>query len=359
MLGILRFFLASCVVIFHLSAHVPTIGILAVNFFYVISGYLITLILNETYHFGVASFFTNRFLRIYPAHFAVCLISLPLLWGLSGAHSFHPAWGGPQWQDWIGNILIFPWTFLPEQHLRIAPTTWSIGVELCCYFWLWLVVSRRPWTAALTIVIAVLWQMKLFRFGADPTMHYGPVSAAILPFSMGATAYFVTSRTPLDRPERTASLPMQLGILLTVITAFLLNWRLAVKLDPSAFYGTFYYLNSALACIAVIALHGLKVDGITKKIASWCGDLSYPVFLGQWIAGFLAWHLMETRAPMQGWAVFVLGYAIAIAIGIGCVVLIDRPIQKIRKKIRAGASRQGVPFEVGLGGADPTPPTTQ
>jgi len=44
MLGILRFFLASCVVVFHMSGHAPIIGVLAVNCFYVISGYLMTLV---------------------------------------------------------------------------------------------------------------------------------------------------------------------------------------------------------------------------------------------------------------------------------------------------------------------------
>jgi hypothetical protein len=45
MLGLVRFFMATCVVVFHLTLLVPNIGMLAVNYFYVISGYLITMVL--------------------------------------------------------------------------------------------------------------------------------------------------------------------------------------------------------------------------------------------------------------------------------------------------------------------------
>lgn len=44
MLGLIRFFLASCVIAFHLTARIPALGNFAVNCFYVISGFLITYI---------------------------------------------------------------------------------------------------------------------------------------------------------------------------------------------------------------------------------------------------------------------------------------------------------------------------
>jgi peptidoglycan/LPS O-acetylase OafA/YrhL len=326
-LGLLRFFLASCVVSFHLTERIPSIGILAVNFFYVISGYLITMILNETYRFSASNFFANRFLRIYPAHYAVSLLSLLFFWGLPGAHSFHAVWGVPQWQDWVGNLLIFPWTVISPR-FRIDPTTWSIAIELCCYFWLWLIVSRRPWIAVATIAIAILWQIRQFHFGVAAPMHYGPVSAAILPFSMGAASYFMACKMSINRLKRSASVSMQLAILLAVIVVFMLNWHLAAMYDPSPFFGTFYYLNTVLACVAVVAFHGLRVDGAMGRVSSWCGDLSYPVFLSQWIAGFIAWHLMGTSAPMRGWAIFGLGYVISVAIGIA--VMTQRNLHRLR-----------------------------
>jgi peptidoglycan/LPS O-acetylase OafA/YrhL len=343
MLGILRFFLASCVVVFHMSGHAPVIGVLAVNCFYVISGYLMTLVLNETYRFDPQRFFANRFLRLYPAQIAICAFSLPFIWGLSKAPLFHPMWGAPQWQDWAGNALIFPWTFLPSQHFRISPTTWSVAVEIWCYFFLWLLVSRRPWTAVFTAVLAALWQVYLFRTGADEGAHYYPVSAALLPFSLGAASYFAINHPLLSRFERKASSTTQFVILFGVVAAFLANWQLAVRFDASPYYGVFYYLNTVVACLAVIALHDLRPTGIAGRVAAWCGDLSYPMFLAQWVATFIAWHIIGTDTPTRSWSVFSLGYALSVLIGIATVVLVDRPIHRVRNKIRLNAKAVCLP----------------
>ncbi len=77
MFGIYRYGLAFCVAISHLWA-----GMLggpaayAVWGFYCLSGYLMTLILNEKYGFsgrGIGRFAVNRALRIYPAYYVVCI----------------------------------------------------------------------------------------------------------------------------------------------------------------------------------------------------------------------------------------------------------------------------------------------
>ena len=79
MLGIIRFLLASCVVAFHLTGKLPFLGQFAVNFFYIISGFLITLILNKTYKFNVISFSANRFLRLYPTYFFFVFVGIIII----------------------------------------------------------------------------------------------------------------------------------------------------------------------------------------------------------------------------------------------------------------------------------------
>ena len=93
----------------------------------------------------------------------------------------------------------------------------------------------------------------------------------------------------------------QFVILLAVVVAFLINWQLALRFDASPFDGFFYYLNTLVACVAVIALHDLRPGGITGRFATWCGDLSYPVFLAQWFASFVAWYIVGTDTPTQSW----------------------------------------------------------
>jgi peptidoglycan/LPS O-acetylase OafA/YrhL len=323
--------------VFHLSGHVPSIGILSVNFFYVISGYLMTLVLNETYRFNPRNFFVNRALRLYPSQLALCAVSLVLIWTLPQAVEFHPLWGTPKWSDWIGNVLIFPWSFLPDQHFRILPATWSIAVEIWCYFFLWLFVSRRPWTAILSTILAICWQAYLFSTGANAEAHYFPVTAALLPFSCGAMSYFIISHPKLVEIERSAKPFTQGLILCVVVTLFLINWDLAIRFDRSAYCGFFYYANTLLACVAVISLHGLKARGKLAWLAGWCGDLSYPIFLAQWGCGFVAWHILGTDGPMRGWPILALGYILSVLVGIATIRLVDRPIYQLRARIRSNA----------------------
>lgn len=74
----LRFLLASLVVFHHL-AEVPFAGHHAVIFFFVLSGYLITLVMQERYGYGaacVARFWANRALQLYPAYLVTLGLTL-------------------------------------------------------------------------------------------------------------------------------------------------------------------------------------------------------------------------------------------------------------------------------------------
>jgi peptidoglycan/LPS O-acetylase OafA/YrhL len=55
-------------------------GITAVQAFYVISGFLITMVLNERQQYGnAASFYVSRYLRLWPAYIVVVAATLAIL----------------------------------------------------------------------------------------------------------------------------------------------------------------------------------------------------------------------------------------------------------------------------------------
>src|SRR5829696_4626838 len=76
-MGLFRLTLAFCVVLAHgLNVAVPAASAdVAVQTFYIVSGFYMGLVLTEKYH-RLWSFFTNRILRLYPAYVAVLLITL-------------------------------------------------------------------------------------------------------------------------------------------------------------------------------------------------------------------------------------------------------------------------------------------
>lgn len=94
MLGMLRFFLAISVVATHLSEgrlFFHYWGAFAVFGFYLISGYLITRVLNDTYKFDFYTFASNRFLRLFPIYYFVAALTLAVILLVPGAKEYHSA----------------------------------------------------------------------------------------------------------------------------------------------------------------------------------------------------------------------------------------------------------------------------
>src|SRR6185312_239643 len=83
--GTVRFLLALCVVVTHAkgsSIFGMTLfsGLTAVQCFYVISGFLITMVLNERADYAqLSNFYLSRYLRLWPAYIVVALASLVLV----------------------------------------------------------------------------------------------------------------------------------------------------------------------------------------------------------------------------------------------------------------------------------------
>ena len=351
MLGPLRFLLASFVVMFHLTGLVPNIGQLSVNFFYVISGYLITLILNEVYKDNSRAFLINRYLRLYPTYYFFALISLLLsILPISGTTSstFHLSWVSKQGvMDWLGNLFIFPWAFVTDYavvsiphffasesfRFRLIPSTWSIAVEITCYFILWAFTARRVSLSILTFLIAVIIHFLIHYSSLTPEYAYAPFYAALLPFSMGATGYFFSSM--LERKDSFTTLKQgkKYLILILVIISFLINWYISTK-SINLYSSAPYYINNLIAMLSVMIMHNLDLDGIAKKFSKTLGDLSYPLFLCQYPAGYIGWLIIGKPQDIRGWEVFISGYFVAVLISFVSIKIIDKNIALLRNKIR-------------------------
>ena len=351
MLGVIRFLLAFCVIAFHLTQYIPNLGGLAVNFFYVISGYLITLVLHETYGFKFIPFTKNRFLRLYPAYFVLAAISLLFALTLKSHALFHPSWSeSPSFGDVTGNIFMFPWSYLSDPivlvnafdihaldsstlRFRLIPSTWSVGVEIACYFLLWLFCARSVKTTLITIAAAIGWHVYSVHQGLHPNMLYNPVNAAMLPFGLGSLAYHITSRF------RIPQLSSRSGIIATILlgVAFGVNWKLSVGKEflPSVYY----YLNTVLAFVAVIVINKTRHKGFLGTIDKWLGDLAYPMFLGHYVFAFIMWRILGmSDTPMRGTEIFIYGSALTVIASIGIVLLVDRKVLKARNRVKESIS---------------------
>lgn len=160
-----------------LKLHLVDNGSLGVNFFFVLSGFLITyLLFEEIAHFGSLSlgrFYARRCLRICPL-FYLCLV-----FGFLGCPILKAAFGQTpaETADWrmyatfLNNFDMIE-KGLPDC-LSLA-VLWSVAVEEQFYlFWpiLIVVLPRRAWTAVLTTLVAFSFAFRLASVGSG-NIHF-------------------------------------------------------------------------------------------------------------------------------------------------------------------------------------------
>ena len=342
-MGTFRFFLATCVVVFHLTGSVPNIGLFAVNGFYVVSGFLMALVINENYKFGFPRFAMNRVLRLFPDYFAAVAIGLCAFAIIPSFRDFHPSWSGQINASGIaGNLFVLPWAVLSDQTVHVTPSipdmfyfrvisqSWSVGVELACYLLVFLIGARTVAGALTLTLIGVGWHIGTFIFGAIPTMRYGPVPAASLAFGLGCLAYFISRSARLR-------VPMAASVALAIL-AFLVNWLLSRGVSE-IFSSPAFYLNTLIAFSAALLINRQRFAGRYQKLDKELGDLAYPLFLLHYVCALIGHAVFIPEAPIRGWAVFAIGYPITVAASYALISLVDRPLESVRARVRA--SNQG------------------
>lgn len=171
-LNALRFFAASLVVLHHTATIGKKDGLFdlcdwglfrnganAVNFFFVLSGFLITYLLlkehDQTGTISIKQFYLRRVRRIWPLYFLLIIIGtllLPLAFGLVGIDYRMPYTLS---QTWYYFLFFFPILVLFHYGHHFLEPLWSIGVEEVFYL-LWAPLfkyCRRHILAILSCII--------------------------------------------------------------------------------------------------------------------------------------------------------------------------------------------------------------
>lgn len=349
MLGIFRFFLVFCIITYHLTPFTGNLGVFAVISFYVITGYLITLNLHETYHFQFTPFIKNRFLRLYPAYYACALFTI-IIFSFTAKQAnpliFHPSWTSTyRTGDILGNTLLLPWAFLsdkvvpvtmqtnlnPIAYFRLVPSTWFVGIELLCYIILFVFTSRNFRNSILTILFAIGWHLFISLSHMDSRLHYFPVSAALLPIGFGSLVYYVKNRLKIQMMEH-----VRIFLGWTVPLMFFFNWYNQYTSRVPIFDSANLYIAILIGCFACLAYGTYRYCGFWGKLDKLFGDLSYPLFLGHYITAFLGWIILGTTTQTRGWDIVFMGSFINLILCLLYVYFIDHRISHLRGKIRTG-----------------------
>jgi len=332
--GTYRFLLALFVVFFHIG-YLPRLGSYAVFGFYVLSGYLMTLVMHTNYGYtitGSTKYVANRILRIYPIYWLACLLSVLLIATLGSefAVKFHEDLAIP---SNIGSVLrniflVFPHLESP----RLTPPSWALTVELFYYGCIGLGLSRTKLLALVWLGVAVFYHVYVTAAGWGPSNIYFPISAAALPFSIGALIFLYRDRLLSAWPQlkqwRTPHLLFMLIIANGALgTGFLFPERVN------------FYLNVALNALLILSLSTRQsLMGVSRRTDRLLGDFSYPIYLIHYqialivLASLSAFGLQLARGDN---VLAVLTLPLLILMAWVLSTLVERPIDKLRKKIRA------------------------
>lgn len=326
MFGWYRYGLALLVVQEHLWGEIPWAGHYAVFGFFLLSGYLMTRVLDRTYGWtrgGVGRYLLNRATRVYPMYWVVTALSAGLVLVLpdpmNGAFRL-PA----TTTEWISNVAIFG---LDRTMPRLVPPAWSLHVELTFYVLLALVLARTSLAAALWCAMSIALTVFLLVDGAPWQDRYYTLMAASLPFSLGAVIWHFAAWMPTIRVPAMSA----------IVSAYALNligaghWG-----DPM---GGGLYIALALSAALVVGLsqrRGDRMPPVMATLDARLGELSFPIFLVHIPVGeALGWLFLQGEDFGRGFQLLMLSLVPVHLSAHALVVLVDRTIEPLRTRIRS------------------------
>jgi peptidoglycan/LPS O-acetylase OafA/YrhL len=332
MIDTYRFILALCVVQGHLfAAGAPWLAWQAVFSFYVLSGFLMTLVLNERYRGrdGLISFAINRWLRIFPAYYVVIGLTALYIAFIGPLTELNSAMTIPS-TPWaiFANMTIVPLrTFDMSQAVseRLSPATWSLAIELFCYALLAIYFARsaQRLLAMLTIGIGVATIQIVTDWGAEDygfQNHYGVLQAGLIPFALGGLACHWRRAACFAYSDRKIAV---------FVIAFLANCLLGYLSDFHRYVGGLF----AAALINAAAVPIMFWRPATMPWQKALGGMAYPLFLCHWLVGTLVIIYLPKLAPF-GFVHFAAATAGSIALAMLIYRGVDQQIEGVRSMVK-------------------------
>jgi peptidoglycan/LPS O-acetylase OafA/YrhL len=328
MFGSFRFVLALLVVASHLvggesAAH---FGTYAVRAFFILSGFVMTAALNESYRFDSMSFVISRFLRLAPGYYAVCLLTAVIIACLpADAGAFMGRWAAhPDLSQIIANVTILLLAYDPIPFRFIEPA-WSLSIEIMMYGVLWAAVARNRYCAIVGLIAGALYHVCMLQFHHSFSSRFFTPQSALLSFSIGAVLYFELSARARIKPQTANALLWGGGGAgVALLTLVYLYW--------SGYFDhrVGYYINT-ICCTAVVAgLSAMRWSGRLARLDWLLGELAYPVFLVQWVGGFLA-HEMFWPDMQRGWPLYLTAVPIILLLAAPLAAMQIRLIEPLRR----------------------------
>lgn len=339
MLGIYRYVLALTVAAGHLWFREMALGgMYAVFCFFLISGYLMSVVLNETYvsRRDTFKYLANRALRIYPPYIVVLILSVLaseqlLESSIQNAFdsvalkfAFPPVSGISQW---LANISLL---YGLDAQL-IVSQAWSLRVELVFYIAMIFMV-RSLSVVVLWCVVSFLFALYLAYVDSSFIDRYATVFGASVAFSFGALIYYLNKKFKL----RGWHIPVAAFLFLVHLIFSQYIWgfqgrNVAQYFGPGT-YGI--YVSLLLGGYLLFAIvSNQEQQGPLKSFGKVLGDIAYAIFLLHWLIALL---MSASGLPIENSLLFIPANFLVLNIAaIALYMLVEKPINvHFRDRIR-------------------------
>ena len=311
-------------------------GVYAVFGFFLLSGYLMTLVLDRTYPYspdGLRRYAINRALRIYAPYLvvlaaaAVLVSLLPDVARATNLRLYLP----PTALRWLSNITLFGLTGDPDarwMEQSLVPPAWSLEIEVSFYILMGLLLARHRVIVTLWFAASVAYTAHAILTDAPFGARYSTVAGASLPFSSGAMLYVY--RHSLDWLKGwTAWISAPL---------FLANVSLAAYHRLGSPMHLHFYASLVLCALLVAALSRLRPRDAPewfRRLDRFGGNLSYPIFLCHWnVAVIVIWLGFDGVREKDSLALWATGFALSNLVGWALYAGVDRNIDSLRDRVR-------------------------
>lgn len=355
MFGLLRVTFALMVVLNHLFVGASPFGTYAVFGFYIISGYLMTLIMHESYGYtavGRYSFAVNRFLRLFPQYWAAVLLSITLIlvFGQEFVSRYHTSIYVPNTLDTILQNFSMLFTAWYPNHInpRLVPPAWSLTVEMFFYLLICLGISKTAVRVKYWLFASLIYLVASYFLGFGRVARYYPVVAASLPFAIGAAVYFSINNNAYFQQFKWFRISTTGLFILMLANCF--AWTIFSKYSSNRWSEIGFYLNLLICSLLIYNLAtGKLIVAIDRKVDKKIGDFSYPIYLLHWQSGLIASYLIFGKPIHEfsgdGLVVLLCALFIIILFSYGLIHAIDHPVQRIRSGIKSEIARNKTGLE--------------
>ncbi|MFE9628924.1 acyltransferase family protein [Streptomyces sp. NPDC006527] len=286
-----------------------TYGSLGVQFFFLISGFVICM---SSWGKGVGHFFRSRVARLYPAYWAAIVL-------VTAAGLLLPVVSAPLRSD----ELLVNLTMLqqPMGVPRVLGVDWTLWVEVRFYALFALCVVWRGVTYRRVVLFCCLWTLAgVFARVADHPLTDELVMRDHAPYFIGGLALYLIHRFGSDL--------LLWGI---VVMSFLLGQRYSVTAlwhpGPQGDFHRSPYVIQLIVLVAFVAVAAVALGWTSRANWRWltvAGALTYPFYLIHEHLGWFFIRVLHREFGLGAW----LTFAATVSAMLGIAWLLHRFVEK-------------------------------